>query len=140
MTVAGSTWGRAGRRFFLIIFFFFGAPSAMADSAGWVTARAFSSLATCSSGALVSSGKVVGSVRWGGSATTVSAMVVVVGLRLEVEVLSRSLSRSGMRLFKLAVWYLVGLWFCRWPWWLYEVLIFRVYREPGQGVLIKAAE
>lgn len=84
LTVAGSTWMRAGRRFFLIIFFFFGAPSATADSAGWVTARAFSSLATCSSGVFVSSREFVGSTDWGGSATVVCAMAVVVGLRLEI--------------------------------------------------------
>lgn len=102
---------RAGRRFFLMIFFFFGAPSATADSAGWVTARAFSSLATWWSGAFVSSGEVVGSVDCGGSATAVSAMVVVVvGFRFEVggSVLI-FIARSGMRLFELAVWDLVGL-------------------------------
>lgn len=79
LMVAGSTWGRAGRRFRRIIFFFFWVPSAsvvvvMAVSVGCVV-RAFSSLGVGS----VPEGDGLGIVVWGASATSVSAMVAVLG-------------------------------------------------------------
>lgn len=84
--VAGSTWGRAGRRFRRMIFFFFCVPSAsvvvvIEVSVGCVV-RAFSSLGVGSA----PEGGGLGIMVWVVSATSVSAMVAVLkGLFLWIE-------------------------------------------------------